>query len=304
MFNRPNVHDSDYLIADYIEYICVLTESSVSSSDLRSLFSISDDEIDNDGVESADDASIDRLEDAISVCRSRSLMCPDRYPFEHHRIELTNKTIENQYKEIYLFLLFATRCNMNTQRVQNGVDATKIFEELCAEVAHEYFGGRSKFYIFGTASETNFSEKVEDLIRKIHLDFQFNNPNGSTGRQKDGSLDIVAWIPFPDNKDGQLIAMGQCKTGDSWESKLTELQPSAFFKSYCTGAPCADPIRMFFVSESFGNYKWTERCNKGGILFDRMRIMSFLPPQIPVGLMSKITRWNQGAILTGRQSLL
>ena len=55
MFSRPNIQDSVYLIADFIEYQCLLTGNSVSSTDLRSLFSMSNDEFDNDGVESADD---------------------------------------------------------------------------------------------------------------------------------------------------------------------------------------------------------------------------------------------------------
>ena len=157
--------------------------------------------------------------------------------------------------------------------------------------------------MFGTAVSGTFRNKIDKLIENLHLDFQFKSPFGSTGRQKDGKLDIVAWIPFADRKDGQLIAFGQCKTGDNWENKLTELDPISFFKSYCTGSPYADVIRLFFVAESFGIYKWEERCNSGGILFDRTRIMEYLPSQIDSELLERIKKWNVEVLAVARREL-
>ena len=34
------------------------------------------------------------------------------------------------------------------------------------------------------------------------------------------------------------------------------------------------------MTEDFGNYKWKERSKAGGILFDRRRILEFLPADI------------------------
>ncbi len=240
----------------------------------------------------------------MAECNSRSLLCHNRYPFEYNRIELKNKQVEEQYREIYAFLLFVTRFNMNTQKIQNGEDATKVFEEICAVVAKEYFGAHSQSYVFGTAVSGAFDEKVNELIRRLHLDMQFKIPLGSTKKQKDGGLDIVAWIPFADQKDGQLIAFGQCKTGDNWENKLTELDPKSFFNSYCTGSPCADVIRLFFVAESFGIYKWAERSNKGGVIFDRTRIMEYLPRQIDSILLQRIKAWNAGALAAAQSEFI
>ena len=303
MFSRPNFEDSIYLIADYIEYQCILTGHSVSSSDLRSLFSISDDEMDNNGADSSDDVSIDHLEEAIGECFTRSQLCIDRYPFESTRMGLANRAVDEQFKEIYYFLLLATRFNMKIHKLQDGEDATKLFEELCAEVVKEYFGVHSKSDIFGTASTRDFKSKMEDMISSLCLDVECKVPKGSTGKQKDGKLDVIAWIPFADKKDGQLVAMGQCKTGENWEEKLSEFQPDDFFNNYCTGRPYAKVVRLFFVTESFGDYKWAERSNAGGIVFDRTRIMEYLPKQMPGDLLSRIKNWNRGAIDKGKQML-
>lgn len=305
MFNRPNITDTQSLVADFIEYLCIIKDEAVSSQGLRALFSISDDEIDNNGIDSSDDASVNILDEAIIECVTRSKCCIGRYPFscEANSIYLTNNPDNNQYKEIYTFLLLATRLNMNSQRMQGGHDATKLFERLCAIVAKEYFGVHSKVQIFGTSEEGSFKEHVDQLLSDTHIDATYKKPLGSTGKQKDGNLDIVAWIPFADNKDGQMIAMGQCKTGENWESKLTELQPSAFFTSYTTGAPYAEVLRLFFIAESFGILKWAERCLAGGVLFDRTRIIEYLPSNINEQLLKDIMEWNNAAVNSERLNL-
>lgn len=302
MFSRPNNKDSQFIIADFLEYMCLATGSPVSSLSYRSLLSMSDDELYNEGIESSDDFSVDTLDSAIAECYNRSQNCPDHYPFTTGRSSLVLRSDITWYKDIYTFLLLATRLDMGKQRVQADYDGTKLFEELCAVVAKEYFGKHSIAKVFGTSVEGSFEGKVQLLLNSLHIKGQYKQPEGSTGRQKDGNLDIVAWIPFSDNKDGQIIALGQCKTGTHWEEMLTELDPDVFFSCYSTQQPYARPQKLFFVAESFGNYKWQERSTRGGILFDRTRIMEYLPTEIDEALLDKIKAWNNAA-LVAEQSL-
>lgn len=158
-----------------------------------------------------------------------------------------------------------------------------------------------KTEVFGTAVTGSFKEKMETLLRSLNIRGHFKDLEGSTGHQKDGNLDIVTWIPFSDKKDGQMIALGQCKTDTYWESMLTELDPDSFFSLYSSQQPYAKPLKMFFVAESFGKYKWGERSSSGGVLFDRTRIMEFLPDEVDgeMGeLLSKIIIWNKAALAT------
>lgn len=298
MFSRPNSADSQYAVADFLEWQCLTTKTEVSAMSYRSLLSISDDETCNEGIESSDDISLETLDCAIAECYNRSQICPHRYPFTTGRSSLELKVGQLLDREIYTFLLLATRLDMNEQRMQGGYDGTQLFEELCAEVAKEYYGGHAKTQIFGTSVRGTFKDKVEHLLKALHVNGSFKQPVGSTGRQKDGNLDIVAWIPFSDQKDGQMIAFGQCKTGTSWEEKLHELDPEDFFTCYSTQHPFVKPLRMFFVAESFGFEKWEERSVAGGIIFDRTRIMEFLPQHLDEGLLEKIIKWNKSAIGT------
>ena len=148
-----------------------------------------------------------------------------------------------------------------------------------------------------------FKQKVEQVINNLNLTSSFKTPLGSTGRQKDAAVDVVAWIPFADKKDSQLIAIGQCKTGTHWESMLTSTQPKVFFESHFTGLPFADVERLFFVSESYGIDRWEERSRKAGIMFDRTRIMEFIPSNMDIDLLNRIMQWNQEALICAMQKM-
>lgn len=296
MFNRPNNQDPAYVVADFIELQCLLSKAPVSAYSLRSLYSMPDDEIDNDGVESSDDLSVDTIEDGLKECEQRAVSCASRYPFEVAANSVAPQTSESMNKEIYQFLLLSTRLDMKSESKHAGQDATKLFEELCAGVAAEYFGQHSKSFVFGTAVSGTFQQKVEHVIDALHLTSSYREPLGSTGRQKDAAVDVVAWIPFADKKDSQMIAIGQCKTGTHWEGMLSSTQPRVFFGDHFTGEPFADVERMFFVTESYGMHKWEERSRKAGIMFDRTRIMEFIPADLDADLLKKITDWNKEAL--------
>lgn len=296
MFERPNNTDSEYLIADYLEYRCLLKGTSVSDLEVRSLFSISDDELNNDGVESSDDNSMSMVENAFMCCSQRHHIGGGKYPFDITAHSIAKVSFKSWHHVVYVFLLLATRLNMNTQKIQNGQDATKLFEHLCEKVLATYLGEHSKSFVFGTGVNGGFQNKIESLINRLHLTTSYKSPFGSTGRQKDGNLDVVAWIPFDDEKDSQLIFFGQCKTGDNWEEKLAELQPDEFFSNYMYGRPFNGACKAFFVAESFGDFKWEERTTAGGIFFDRMRIMQYLPKEMEEQLLNNIASWVSGAM--------
>ena len=83
----------------------------------------------------------------------------------------------------------------------------------------------------------------------------------------------------------------------------TSTQPDVFFESYFSGKPFADVERMFFVCESYGVDRWEERSRKAGIMFDRTRIMEYVPVNIDANLLGRITQWNQAAIACVRQDI-
>ncbi len=277
MFDIDNIHHSIFELADFVEYNALSdSEGSQSIEALRSRLSAPEDELVISGTEEGDDKVLTKLKEALTYCSSRSNSFTI-YPFDVNVNSLNAKNTEGLKSYCYLFLLLANRLDMRKENVQGGKDATELFERLCGCVASEYFGSHSKCEVFGTSVEGPFKDKVNDILKKMHISGEYKEPFGGTGHHRDGGVDLVAWIPFSDNKDSCLIAIGQCKTGDTWEGYLKKVD---FFLNYSTAIPLVDPLYMFFVTEDFGSYKWEERSRNAGLLFDRKRILEYLPAEI------------------------
>ena len=275
MFKVESINHTVFILADFLEYQA-LSKGKCALNDLRSFLSASDDELEIGCIDEGDDKVLNKLQEALLCCSQRKKeFCEYPFVINEQSIALSNNF--NDKELIYLFLLLANRMNMQKERVQEGKDATKLFEHLCRLDVLNYFGNRSKCEIFGTSVVVNFKDNVDALLKKLNVMGEYKQPYGGTNQQKDGGVDIVAWIPFEDGKDSQLIALGQCKTGSNWQNLIRKVD---FFDNFSTGRPFVNPLYMFFVSEDFGRNKWEEYSRGGGILFDRKRVLEFLPDSI------------------------
>jgi hypothetical protein len=93
-----------------------------------------------------------------------------------------------------------------------------------------------------------------------------------------------------------LIGFGQCKTGTSYESHRRDLRPEDFCKKWIQIPFNQDPIRLFFIADVLERGKFWKRSLDSGIMFDRIRIMDFLPNNIDNTLEQNICAWSQDAV--------
>ena len=238
------------------------------------------------------------MEAVSSEIERRRAACSEAYPFvvdndgQSVRFEME---VGNDRHVIYLYLLLATRLNMNEHRKHGGLDGTKLFEELGAEVAKCYLGGRAESLVFGTAAEGDgFADKVDDLCRRIGEGGGFVDRYGGGQWAKDDKLDVVAWTPFADQQCSKVIVFGQCKTGTHFADELTELQPGAFCNSWWRSPPALTPTRTFFVAEALPRAGWGRIAAKGGLLFDRCRMVDF-GGTVCAEVLRKVRIWTRGA---------
>ncbi len=286
-------------LADFLEVKCLFSEAKMYSiNSAKSAIGMSSDEELIAGAESEEDRILTKLEDALSEINNRIRRCGKNYPFfvDHNTIRMHHES--DVIKQIYTYLLLATRANMTNDKIQSGVDGTLLFEELSEIIAKKYFGENARTLIFGTSkSDTGaFKAKIEDLLKGLNESGSFKDPEGSLGKQKDGKLDIVVWKPFSDERQAKLIGFGQCKTGTSWQSTITQLQPSTFMSCYTTCTLYTDPVRLFFIADSCLE-GWEEYARNAGILFDRCRLMDFLPKTVETTLFERIIRWTNDIII-------
>lgn len=288
---RPTLSE----IADFMEFNCITNDNgSFSTVELSTAMGIPGDDGDVPGEDP------ENYDCALSEVDDRYIFANRHYPFETSNKSIRIRTdVNDVVKDIYFFLLLSTRENMSAGRVADGIDGTAIFEELCAAVLKNYFGESCCSFVFGTGCNDNdtFGNRVQKMLDSFtEGKMSFRHPDSDKKQQKDGKLDIVAYIPFADRKKGQFIAFGQCKTGTNWQASISQLNPKAFCDSYCTPPPGFTPIAVFMVAEAFEeNWELLLRYSNG-ILFDRLRIMNYLPQKIEEDLLSKIRKWNTSVI--------
>jgi len=296
--NYPSPQATAPELADYAEFVALL-KTTCSARDVESYLGRIDDNDFNIGIEDSD-AENELLSDEMMLELSRRQeACGGGYPFA---LSESGTLIERRFDEteakhwIYVYLLFATRLNMSSERQKAGINGTDLLERVSACALRQHLGGdRARSVVFGTSAGGSFPEKINTLCRDILEGGNFEQKDTGAVHANDDGLDVVGWIPFSDRKPSKLSVFGQCKTGTSWEEVKTELQPKAFITRWMSRSFAIDPLRAFFISESADNSQWFGTAVYTGLLFDRCRIVDF-SDKIDSGLTDHIETWTKAAI--------
>ena len=294
----PSAEADDHELADFVELVS-WREGRMSAVELtRYLGRLNEADYAEDGVPEEDDVDF-LAESVFDELERRAETCAHGYPFsvdnDGQSVRFIGDDTDDAHHAVYAFLLLATRLNMNTDRVHDGIDGTAVFEELAAESARVYLGPRSKSLVFGTAAQgTGFKEKVDDLCASIGEGDGFNDRGGDGRRQRDGKLDVVAWTPFSDGLPSKLLIFGQCKTGTDYKDQLAQLQPDAFCNKWFGSQPVVSPVRAFFVTEALSRSQWRNTAVDAGLLFDRCRIVDFIDDASD-DVLDKLQAWTSAA---------
>jgi len=300
MFRIPNPPDTKASVEELTDYIeCeVVRVRELYIRDVFRQFAIQDDEEKIEGIEDSNDEWFDqKVNEVINQVLLRHKFTGDKYPFElEGQILKIKANVPEVFSMLYIFLLLTTRLNMGNERIHDGLDGTQLFEHLSAKVAENYFGIRAESVVFGTATEGSFSEKIIDLISKIGEGVSFVNRGNGPITANDDKLDIVVWKNFKDESYSKLIGFGQCKTGTSWLIRgPSTLNPQTFCQKWFSQQPTPIPMKLFFCSVYFGVNDYNKTSEAQGIMFDRFRIMDYLPTPLDKTLYKDIRAWNLAA---------
>lgn len=218
-------------------------------------------------------------EDVFSEVEERAQACGSAYPFVIDPNGIKLKPMDPSDSD-YIFLLLLTKLGPTSGHAGTAA----LFEHLCSHAAHQYLGG------LGNAAQvlrvgaprraplTTFRHSVDSMCLCLKEGGGCRPSPRHDRSTGDGQLDIVAWREFPfDDRQGKLIAFGQCAAGlQGWEAKLTELDSLKFAKKYLREPLVVDPIRLFFVPWRVSAKVWSAVSTDAGIVFDRSRIVSCL----------------------------
>jgi hypothetical protein len=290
-------------LADYVEVECLRqTDRNASIEDvLRSAGRVAEDLEDDREQQDirSDTVAVSIAEELVSRVRDAGLGLY-RYPFRFDggRYVLFLEPAWNP--SLYLFLLLVTRENMRDSATQGGVNGTDLFEDICGEVARQYWGPRAESLVFGTARRrrgdiARFTVAVNDMCTRIREGRGFQNNYGRRLTVQDDNLDLVVWSPFSDRRGAQAIAFGQCKTGTSWtRNDVMSLNPRAFMNSWVHPPFLVPPMPLFFVAARVHPNELEGLCVSEVVLFDRCRIVDYAPDM--ANLRPSWERWVQAEL--------
>ncbi|MBQ8704260.1 MAG: hypothetical protein IJ524_07795 [Bacteroidales bacterium] len=294
LFLDYNVNMQRDEMADNLELECLFSPThSCSIVSIAQEMGIAD-----ENEEDVDEINNNALSESLGIIDLRSSWCAGNYPFFANANTIQFQTSNGDISSVYTFLLLATREKMNTQRIADGIDGTLLFERLSACILKNYFGEDSHVSVFGTGSglSESFKDKLKRLLSDIGEKGYSLREDAIEPTQKDGGIDLYAFIPFKDGKKGQFIGFGQCKTGTSWSSVLGMMCPETF-DLYLIPRFIFTPISIYMLSDTIPSQKWDKlSIQSKGFIFDRCRLMNWLPKQIDNGIMEEIKRWNEAVI--------
>lgn len=204
---------------------------------------------------------------------------------------------DSDFSRVYTFLLLLS---VHGKDAVPGTDGAKLFEDVSAVAAASYLGSgdlSKDAFIFGFPRRLrarDFPGALANLCTYIGEGKPDNKmPNRKT--MKDAGLDVAFSKPFPDRKPSQLIAFGQCATGENWRSKRHELQPADWCREWMLKTPQVNPAKMFFVPHSITSDDWVHLGYQAGIVFDRFRIAYCCENTITPELRKRLTEWSNAA---------
>ena len=292
----PSPRAPAHELADFAELVCWRHKTTSVTHLAQSLGRLAENDY-SEGVPEEEEIPKD-IEGAFQEIERRMWACGGGYPFDVGEKGNTLHVIQDSGSNknlVYKYLLLATRLDMSNNRTHANIDGANLLEYLAAEAARQYLGDRAQSIVFGTAEDaSDFPAKINSLCDSLEEGGGFVERGGSSRRKKDDKLDVVAWKPFIDRREGKLIAFGQCKTGTNWKDHVSQLQPAAFCSKWFHSQPILTPVRMFFVSEALSSVDWRNESVDAGLIFDRCRIIDFCH-EISEDVLVKITAWTEAA---------
>lgn len=306
MFKLPGLPSAEaelHELADFAELMC-WKRSQVSTQEILNFLGRSDDNEMVEGAQDSEDNVSEYLDDVMNELARRREACAGGYPFKldsSGTVLSIDKTATRQHpakSTAYIYLLLSTRLNMTSNKVHASIDGTSILEFLSAHALKNYLGSQTaQSFVFGTAAGSSFKKRVEALCQHVGEGKKYRNRDKKPPPAKDDKLDVVAWIPFPDNLPGKIIVFGQCKTGTNWRRSVSDLQPEQFCAKWLEERPLVLPARAYCISESANLGRWNSDSIDAGILLERCRLVG-LADHYSSKELREMKKWSKAATKT------
>lgn len=287
----PRHKESTYLMADYVELLCLVnTDHEISIDEvIKRVYHSVELETERE-TEINEGAIVEELPcefkdnqskagvDWMRQLSYREASFNDYYPFHFDSDKLLLKTDLSSRQKTYIYLLICSCLRVIKRPFR--LSLTSNFELISSKALEAYLPGFS-VHLFGksTCGRPRYSTKLVEAIKKLSDDLRERNicrtetiGDKNTG---DGGLDIVAWRHTFNEEyaRGSIICFAQCACSpEDWKNKQHESHNVRWRHKIDFMHP---PVNLMFIPICFRDStgKWfNDNDIEDCILFDRLRI--------------------------------
>jgi hypothetical protein len=215
---------------------------------------------------------------AFQVIKRRKSILAGNYPFSINELAIIKDSeIINCAYTLFLFLT-RNSWELPWQNALPSKAEVEIFEDLTARVMSNYLNGNGKAIPFGWPSRygrpQEFHLAINWLADKMHLTLgqAFRPP-----RRKDGGVDIIAWLPFPDNRTGFPIYLVQCTLQQNVLMKSRDIDLRLWSGWLEMDR---DPMVILAIPGTIPTGELWNEISANSLIMDRFRLSQYSPPQL------------------------
>ena len=250
------------LIADWLELHSLSQSDNAVGYD--KLKSIASEEL---------DLPTHRIDVALNTLRRRSEILSNAYPFEIKTVGMVKKQDWHSLPYTYLLRISSGVNHPYSLALDSNSERVESFENLVVIALQNLLGTDSKALRFGFPSEdrpVEFPKAIEWLSSRMGI------PAGQAyrpPRRKDGGVDVVAWRPFKDRRNGFPVYLVQVTCERNYSHKVfdIDLRLWAGWLNLDT-----DPVSVLAVPTTISlGEEWNEISTKVVVL-ERIRLCELL----------------------------
>lgn len=261
-------------VADNVELRVWANKSGIPMDSIKEeIKTLIPDEEDTDEI---DDELFEFVTEVFDEFGYRKKYLGDNYPFDltAQRLDIADTLL--QYATTYLFCLGLSRLEpekINQSRAIRSIE----FEMVALSATKAYFNAEG--VRTGAPWRTNTLQNYYDVLNQICSfvpEVKAPQKDIMAPRGGDGGWDFVVGKSFPDQHFPQLIAIGNCATGENFLQKGEDLTADHFFSKFLgrVRSPIIEVMAVpFILTEEHKSMK----ANSRRILFDRLRLALHCP---------------------------
>ena len=250
------------LIADWLELNTLSQdENAIGFDKLRSLAS------------EILDLPPQRIDVAFNILKRRSEILQDSYPFDIKSVGMVRRQNWRELPYTYLLRISSGIDHPFSLSLDENADRIESFEHLVVHALQNLLGVNSKAVRFGFPSEdrpVEFPKAIEWLSDRMGIKAgQAYRPP----RRKDGGVDVVAWRPFRDRRNGFPVYLVQVTCERNYSHKVFDIDLRLWSGWLNLDT---DPVSVLAVPTTISvGEEWNEISTKVVIL-ERIRICELL----------------------------